>query len=105
MLVILLGTGTEEDSGEVNLDLSAIELPGNQEQTAWPGSGSQIIASLHEETPCGVKEILVHSCSVVTLLLVVHTHPIELDWFIAAHRPAAVMLVQGALHRDARGSA
>ena len=35
MLAILLGTGTdEEDASEFILVLSAIELPGNQEQTA-----------------------------------------------------------------------
>ena len=92
VLAILLGIGTEEDTSEFNLDLSAVEFPGNQEQTASLESESWIIASQHEERPGGVKGIFVHSCSVVKLLLVVHTHPIKLDWFIAAHRPATVVL-------------
>ena len=105
VLAILLGTGTEEDTSEFNLDLSAIEFPGNEEQTASLESESWTIASQHEEMPGGVKGIFVHSCFVVKLFLVVYTYPIELDLFIAAHRPATVVLVQGALQRDARGSA
>ena len=105
VLAILLGTGTEEGTSEFNLDLSAIEFPGNQEQTASLESESWIIASQHEERPGGVKGIFVHSCSVVKLLLVVHTHPIKLGWFIAAHRPATVVLVHGAFQSEARGSA
>ena len=71
----------------------------------WPDSESSLTAHLHGGTLGGVDGILKHSCSAVKLLLVVYTHPIELDWFIAAHRPATVVLVQGALQRDARGSA
>ena len=41
----------------------------------------------------------------VKFLLLVDTHPDELKWFIQVHRPAAMVLAQGALQREARGSA
>ena len=94
MLETLLGagTGSDEDASDFNLDRSAIELPGNQQQTSWPESVSWFIAALLGETPAAVKEFWLHSCSMVKFPLVVDTHPDELKWFISVHRPAAMVL-------------